>query len=273
MSNSIRKLFSRYMKVPEPSTAHAKLSASGSERWLGCPGSVRLSQGLPSPENKHSIAGTHAHTLLQFILENEKTWAKLLVSEVSQDFRDFIDHTPEQLESVLKAVTHVRTQFSSLWKRTGIKPTLLIEKRLEFTGVGFGTADIVLYQPFGELHVIDFKNGKYKVEPEDNPQGLYYLNGAADLFGWDFSQAKFTIVQPNAPHKNGPIRTWSTTPKRLEEAGKRFRKGAELTRKLNAPLVINHKYCFFCPARTQCPLHLKQSTEKIMKRFERCQST
>lgn len=268
-SIKIKKFLKRYMKTPEPGVGHAKLSASGSERWLGCPGSIKLSQGIEQPDNEYSIAGTHAHTLLQFILENPHSWDWLLKQSESQAFRDFIDYSSTQLNGVLTAVAYVWAEHDRMWKRTGIKPTMLIEQKLELEGVGYGTSDIILYQPFGLLHVIDFKNGKSVVEPEENTQGLYYGCGGVDLFGWDVSEVWITIIQPNAPHKRGPIRTWKTSVQRIEEAGKHFRRGAYRTKLNNAPLVMDAKYCWFCPARIKCPLQLKEKSKKIMGRFER----
>ena len=45
---------------------HSELSASGSERWIACPGSVMLSRLAPqSPESPAATEGTLAHTYLE----------------------------------------------------------------------------------------------------------------------------------------------------------------------------------------------------------------
>lgn len=266
-TKALRKLFKRYMHVKDPDKAHAVLSASGSERWLGCPGSIRMSEGIKGVDTEWSIAGTHAHTLLQFILENFHTHQMMLKSEGANEFKKFIAYSPEQYASVMVAVNYVRSEMARMEKANRVKPTLLIEQKVELRGVGFGTADIILFQPFGVLHVIDYKNGQSAVSAIENTQGLYYAHAAADEYGWDFREVWITIIQPNASHKEGPVRTWKTTIPRLEEAGKRFRIGAIKTRKRDAPLVMDAKWCWFCPARPKCPKQMEIKTKNIMDRF------
>lgn len=266
---SLKKLFKRYMKVPDPDKAHAELSASGSERWLGCPASARLSRGIPSVETEAGIRGTNTHTLIQFILENWINWKKYLADDAADDFKAFIGFDMEMLESALTAVKAVRVEENNLKFITGRKPELYVEEKVELKGVGFGTADIILFQPFNTLHVMDYKNGKYKVEPKDNTQGLYYGNGAADRVGWDFEHFKFSIIQPNAPDKRGPVRTWHTDYKRLERGGKMLRDGAKRTKDPRAPMVVDAKYCWFCPARQICPAQKAEREVKVVSKFQR----
>ena len=48
--------------------AHAKLSASGSHRWITCPGSVALESDLPDTTSEFAEYGTAGHTLAQMCL-------------------------------------------------------------------------------------------------------------------------------------------------------------------------------------------------------------
>lgn len=267
MSSSLTKLFKKYMRVEDETKAHAVLSASGSERWLGCPAAPSLSEGKPQVVHPSAQIGVNAHTLLQFILENPKNWQALLADEASIKFRRHIDFVSHQLRNVMIAVNFVYAEMARMEKATGIKPELYIEKKVILKGVGFGRADVILYQPFGLLHVVDYKNGKFGVSPEDNSQGLYYGVAAADEFGWDFSRAAITIIQPNG--KGAAIQTWKTTPERLEKAKLMFTRGAARTRSEKPAVIPNHKYCWFCPARVSCPAHVKQRHVKIMSKFDR----
>lgn len=267
-SDVLRKLFKRYIKEHKAEKSHAVLSASGSERWLGCPGSVQLSEGIPPADNEYSIRGTNTHTLLQFQLENPKhKW--LLDRKEAEDFKKHIAFDDDMLKAATFASNFVMSEKWRLEQETGSPAHLSVEEKVELKGVGFGTADIILHQPFGVLHVMDYKNGQKAIDPEENTQGLYYAHAAADHYGWDFDHVKITIIQPNAAHKRGPIRTWQTTLERLEEAGKRFRVGAKLTRKKDAPLVVDTKWCWFCPARSICPKQMKEKEGRIMDRFKR----
>jgi hypothetical protein len=263
---NLKKLFAKYMKEKEPDEAHAKLSASGSERWLGCPGSIRLSEGIPSVENPAGIRGTHTHTLLQFILENMK-WKELLETREGTNFKLFISYDAAMLANALFAAQFVWKEKAWMELISGREVELYTEKKVELEGVGFGTSDIILFQPYGLLHVMDYKNGVKVVESVGNTQGLYYLHAAADELHWEFSRLKITIIQPNAPHKSGHIRTWDVSEEELTRAGVLLRKGAKATRKPNAPLVKNDSWCWFCPARPKCPLQLEVKNAKLMDRF------
>lgn len=260
------KLFKRYMRVREESKSHAVLSASGSERWLNCLGSVRqIALAPPQPENIYAVQGTHAHTLLEFILKENEA---LLEMPEARAFKEFIGYTPEMRKAVDVARGFIASEKLRMYKETDSWPELYVEQKVEVKSVGFGTADVILYQPFGLLHVIDYKNGKGVVEAEDNTQGLYYAYGAAEKLGWDFDRIAITIVQPNAAHRLGPIRTWHTTSKRLEEAGFYLRRGAAATKKKNAPLVIG-SWCYFCSAKDICPARRTKAEAKIASRFKR----
>jgi hypothetical protein len=263
---NLRALFARYMKVKDPDKAHAILSASGSERWIGCPGSIRLSEGIPSVDSPAGIRGTNTHTLLQVILENED-WEKMLRSPQADKFLAHIEHDAAMLSNALFAAEYVWKEMRLMKKRYGKKPQLFTEVKLELKGVGFGTSDIILHHPFAELHVMDYKNGTKTVEPEGNTQGLYYGVAAADRFNWEFSKPKITIIQPNSPHKKGHVRTWETTEQRLERAGRMLREGAKATKRKDAPLVKNDSWCWFCPARSKCPEHADARTDRARKLF------
>src|SRR3954453_21847034 len=55
--------------APHATRAHAICSASSAERWLNCPGSVFMSQGLPEqPPGAAALEGTRGHELAEKIL-------------------------------------------------------------------------------------------------------------------------------------------------------------------------------------------------------------
>lgn len=249
------------------SSDHAILSASGSERWLSCPGSVKLSEGIPSVESDAGIRGTNTHTLLQFILENGK-WEKLLKTREGKHFLKSIEYDGSMLSNALFAAKYVWSEKDRMEHKYGCEVQLMVEKKVELKGVGFGTSDIILYHPYGLLHVMDYKNGVKAVEPENNTQGLYYASAAADLFNWEFSDIHITIIQPNASHKKGAIRTWKTDEENLQRAYLRLQRGALATKKQDAPLVKQDDYCWFCPARQVCPLQMEVKDMKLLKKYK-----
>ncbi len=54
-------------------TAHAKLSASGSARWLSCTGSVKAESQFPNTSSSYAMEGTTAHTLAERCLTEDVT--------------------------------------------------------------------------------------------------------------------------------------------------------------------------------------------------------
>lgn len=50
--------------------SHAKLSPSAAERWMTCPGSVVLSEGMPEKTSAFAEEGTQAHALAEMLLNN-----------------------------------------------------------------------------------------------------------------------------------------------------------------------------------------------------------
>lgn len=258
-------VFKKYLKKEDPEKSHAKLSASGSERWLNCAASIRLSKGVITTTSAASERGTNTHTLLQFILEN-KEWKRLLTTVEGVMFRIAIGYDVGMLSNALFAANYVWSEQTKL-ERHLEKPTPIhTEKKVKLEGVGFGTSDVIIHNPYHELHVMDYKNGVKAVEPVRNTQGLYYAVAAADLFNWEFSTVKITIIQPNTPHKDGHIRTWETDERELIRASKMFKAGAEKTKDPNAPIVPG-AWCWFCPARPTCPAHQETKVKKLMERF------
>ena len=49
-----------------PTAEHARLGASNAERWMKCPGSVRLNEGLPRKTSAYAAEGIAAHAIVLF---------------------------------------------------------------------------------------------------------------------------------------------------------------------------------------------------------------
>lgn len=80
---------------------------------------------------------------------------------------------------------------------------------------GFGgTPDAWAYDPTtNTLYIADLKFGYRFVEVWENLQLICYACGLIDLLRLDWNTVKivFTIVQPRARHREGPVRSWTTT--------------------------------------------------------------
>lgn len=210
---------------------HSKFSASASERWLNCPGSVALNEKIPpQPESKYAAEGTLAHEFLEHLLKTGK-WNKNGTNEM----REHVD-------------------FAHLWilkEQNRLGADLLTETRVSLAHVhpeAFGTLDAALVELFGELVVIDFKYGAgVPVEAEENTQMIYYALGLAHEHGWNFETVRLAIVQPRAYHDAGPIRTWTLSIDELKNWETVFRIGIEKAESKNAPLCAG-SWCKWCPA-------------------------
>jgi hypothetical protein len=231
--------------------AHAKLSASGADRWMSCPGSVALiEQAPPQKDNVWGIEGTLGHSVMEAILKGSK-------------MPDGI--SPEMMENVSHMVRFVRKEAKKDYS------TLLVEEKVQMPeSIGpdmFGTLDSAVVQPFGELHIIDFKYGTSPVDSVENMQLTYYAIGIAHTHGYEFDRVKFTIVQPRSRQFSGKPQTWVTDSSYLKRSAKLFAEGVKRTKYKNAPLQEG-KYCYWCPAQGICPLKAEKRIEKARSYFD-----
>lgn len=147
---------------------HALFSPSAAERWTNCPGSIGLSEFIPSEfiyVSPAATAGTHAHDVLERRLKGEN-----------------VEGFPAEYQNAASTVEcWIKLRFAN-WKDY----TRIVEERVysgEFFGIDnallFGKTDIAMINLERlELIVLDFKYGTKKVEPKHNKQLLIYMVGA-----------------------------------------------------------------------------------------------
>ena len=226
---------------------HARLSASRAERFMTCPGSVRLEALVPEqPAGEAAAIGTAIHELSERILRGEEI--------------DDPDINPEHLAMAQEYAMFVNTLVEKPRKR-------LIEvnvddglKTLHYA-LG-GTADAVLVDG-NHLHVIDLKTGRVLVEAENNKQLLTYALGVMRQFN---APADITctmhIFQPRAGHSK-----WTVSGVDLIKHGHDLRKAAELALSPNAPTNPSPDACKYCRAKTICPSLRQQVQDSARKDF------
>lgn len=231
--------------------AHSHLGASSAHRWLTCPGSIRLSIGQPNESSIFAAEGTAAHELCEMALRQKKDAIDFLGEEIITGNHKF-EVTEEMAEAVQVYVDTIRADFEE-------GDILFIEHRFDLSNVFegmFGTNDAGLYKRDGSLKVYDYKHGKgYAVEVENNPQLAYYgigLMNVPSLKGASITSVELVIVQPRAPHKDGPVRRWMTDAIHLLDFMAELREGAAATEDPDAPLLAGG-HCKFCPAAGICP--------------------
>lgn len=238
--------------------SHAALGASNAHRWMACPGSVRLSQGIPEPpDNEHSRRGTAAHAVAELALGKNVSPSIYLGTTVEQ-----VEIDDDIVAGVTTYVEHCR----ALMARPGTQ--YWIEEQVSCAPLNppapmFGTCDFVAYDPRTRvLDVVDYKNGSgVVVEAKGNAQLRYYAIGAAlqhtDL---PIDQVNITVIQPNAFHKDGPVRTETLGLTDLLEWSMVLLRKARETQSPEAPLVVGD-HCRWCRAAHVCPAQADHAAE------------
>ena len=212
--------------------AHSKIGASSYHRWGACPGSVRLSEGMPNTSSSYAQEGTKAHELAE----------KILLGEITEYERDEMAEAVEVYVNFVQQLAVGSDYFG-------------IEERFELTDLHpdlFGTADATIYKD-KVLYVVDYKHGQgLAVEIERNKQLMFYALGALMKLKVPCSHVEMVIVQPRAFHPDGPIRKWRVPVTELLDFSADLVEDAHATENPDAPIVPGD-HCRFCPAAPVCP--------------------
>ena len=238
---------------------HAKLSPSGAEYWMVCPGAPRVIESAPKlPDEEYSAEGTKAHALGARALE-----LKCSAAEAAQDFELEIEFG--QYEQ--KPINDVQIYVDAV--NSNGEPTLeWIEKRLsiEWLSPGsWGTADNVRYYEDQRLLVItDYKNGVQGVDAEWNRQMMQYGLGAAnevllacgrnatDMHKY-IETVRLVVVQPNDFYSPEPVKVFEISMQQLLIWGHNVLvPAASRCKDPNAPLVAG-SHCHWCDGKITCP--------------------
>ena len=235
---------------------HSILGASSSHRWLACPGSIRLSAGLPNPSSVYAQEGTAAHELAEKCLREDCDAASRIGTVITVDGHIYIV-TEEMAASVQVYLDVVREAYAD----AGLNASMMIERKFDLSWLHpglFGTNDAMVGQSFGLLQVFDYKHGAgVAVDVEKNSQLMYYGLGA--IKGEAYEEVELVIVQPRAFHPGGPVRRYRMSVTDLMKwAFGVLIPGAKATEAPDAPLCTGH-HCKFCLATAVCPAQKDQA--------------
>lgn len=184
-------------KVIPIGPAHAKLSASGSKKWIACTPSVFLEERFPDEDSEFALEGTYMHTLFANVILTY-LGRPLLPLPSEQEVTKY--HTQELQDAVAAAarkaverIEHARSVCKD--------PLILVEQRLDFSKwvpEGFGTGDLVIVTDT-YVEVLDLKGGKgVPVSCVENSQFRLYMLGALHTYGhlYDVKTVIGTVLQP-----------------------------------------------------------------------------
>ena len=188
------------------SRKHALLSASGASRWINCPPSARLTEGMADKWSAYADEGTAAHEYAEIKLTRRLT-------KCNSADRERLDKQAEALKTnryynaemeacIQQYADLVEERFLEARSRSDSEDaTVLLEAKLDLTEWvpdGFGTSDVTIISD-GVLEIIDLKYGKgVPVSAINNSQLRLYALGALSEFGWmyDIHTVRMTIIQP-----------------------------------------------------------------------------
>lgn len=232
-----------------PIRAHAKLSASGSGKWLVCTPSASLEDQFPDEQSAFAAEGTFAHAVFEQELLSRLGRA---VDPLPQDLlhfdsADLRDHVQAAVDVALDRIREARSRCAD--------PVILVEQRVDFSRwvpEGFGTGDLVIIAD-DLVEVMDLKYGKgYEVEAEGNSQMKLYALGAYAALDhlYDIRRVRMTILQPR-------LRNYASSELLIED----LLEWAETVVKPRAQLAWDghgeyaagdHCSSYFCRARATC---------------------
>lgn len=220
---------------------HSSKPPSGAFQWTGCPGSLAVEATMPEgPSSEFAMLGTAAHALIErclneglnpiyfknrlievidsdsgegtSILKPGAKWPKGTDRNIFEVDEDMLEATDVYMDYVLKV----------LYERgLTLTDNLKAERRVHSLPERddcYGTVDTTIDDWPEMLEVVDYKNGAgVLVEVKGNKQLRLYMLGAALEDDFSHETYKYTIIQPNMPHPDGPVRSEEITADELKE--------------------------------------------------------
>ncbi|HUD74475.1 MAG TPA: DUF2800 domain-containing protein, partial [Terracidiphilus sp.] len=128
-----------------PSNSHALLAPSAAERWMTCPGSVVLSDGMPESQSEYADEGTAAHAFAE-------RWLLMHFAQHGQS--PFIGEPDKEMASYVKLYVDECIRLAP----KGAK--VYVEKQVAVNEDVHGTADFISWRPdTSTIFVRDLKYG------------------------------------------------------------------------------------------------------------------
>lgn len=256
---------------------HAALGASGSKRWMTCPGSIALSKGMEDRPSSYAIEGSAAHDLAARCLENDIPDADHYVGEFIEVEREVdgetVTFSVEITEEMAAAVQTYIDLCRNIEASLGEGGEVFIEQQFSLDALGppapmFGTTDFAAWDEEAKyLDVVDFKYGQgVAVDAVENTQLYYYALGAVLALGKKPETVCVTIVQPRGHHRKGVVRDEELDWAKLVEFKQTLFEAAEATQDPDAPLVPG-EHCRFCLAQPVCPALKEQAVALAQDAF------
>lgn len=249
-----------------PPKEHARLSASGAELWMHCPGSVHMKDIFPDESSPAAEEGTLAHALGEVMIkdrlglitkdeaaaEYEQIHAK--VDDFYDIHRDMPDTYEDMKDYMISYADFVLDEYMSL-KDFDRNARICIEQKVSYEKIvpgGHGTSDVIIVGG-DTCKVIDLKYGKgVPVSAVHNPQIRLYAYGAVHSFDllYEFRNVKMMIYQPRLDNFTDETLTIET----LDRWAKEIVNPCAEKALSESPEYHPGEWCHshFCPGRGTC---------------------
>lgn len=239
--------------------AHASKGPSAADTWVPCAAAPRLQAMCANLPTEFAELGSAAHELLEVCFKtntdaedhrgemfNIGNPIQAEGFEADDDMILAVQVALDAVRALLKSLVHLEPLFYSERK---VDPGQLIDGRTDM----WGTGDITVIAG-NTLYAWDYKHGQgVLVEVTNKFQNLLYAIGCyADLPLERQLQIQYInlgIIQPRAPHKDGPVRTQIIPMTDLPGWIEFFRKAVTATDDPNATTNPGIKQCRFCDAK------------------------
>ncbi len=182
---------------------HALLGPSSAHRWLACPPSARLEEGIEDQGSDYAKEGTLAHRLGELRLRGRWEDLDLCGEEGGPMLQEVVNdpmYSATMSEHIDAYVAFIDERMADAKTRCR-DPHIFIEQTIryeEYVPEGFGTADCVILAD-DLMDVVDLKYGKgVPINAEDNPQMKLYALGCYLALSWAYNirTIRMNIFQP-----------------------------------------------------------------------------
>lgn len=240
--------------------AHAKFSPSASDKWINCPGYIKLlgkvKELFGEEESSEAAAeGTAAHEVAEKILKARNPTRALREADIDTDLKAALEYYIDMVEDILDEK-----------HKAGLNPKLFVEQGMQLCeGLG-GTADTIIVHDEG-IVVVDYKHGqRVYVDPSSTQLQIYGYLAAQnmEIQGIPRGIIELFVVQPRYLEKDVPRvrRVKCDLEEFIIDTGHLINKAMS-----NAEIgdeFVSGKHCLFCDAKPLCPAK-KEVFEKMLE--------
>lgn len=241
---------------------HALLSPSSSSRWMNCPPSARLCEGIEDKTSSFAEEGTEAHTLCEYKVN-------IALGLPSEDPVPGLQYYNEEMEDCAEEYASFVLEAYQREKNAGKDPLIITEQKLDisrYVPECSGTGDCIIIAE-ERLHIIDFKYGQgVPVSAEQNTQMMLYALGALEMFGqlYEVTEVSMTVFQPRLTN----ISTYTLSASELTDWAENYLKPrAELAFKGEGEFKSG-THCRFCRVKATCRKRAEENLELARYEFK-----